>query len=164
MQASAVQAASDTSTDDLAALIASRETELARLFEPGKPQPRAATVAALRKDIANLRGRLNAGLGVERPQLGSSVTSPTAATPSSILSVPGPASPSAIASSGRVLNALKLVEAQLAVSRQADTVAITDLSLEQQQLLLRLQDDNVALKCASAATPTLCALLFFGFP
>jgi hypothetical protein len=93
-------------------------------------------VAQLRKEIAELRSQLQEGLGgfttlPARPAAKS--PSPTAA----------PSLMAAAGTSGRVLNALKLVEANMAVSR---TGRVGELSFEDQQTLLQLTDENLALK------------------
>lgn len=129
------------------------------MFEPGRI-PKSAVVAALRKQISDLRAQLQSELGIGG---GGAARSPAAAAaggsfaPSplsaqfprataTVLDVAAAAGGSGVASSGRVLNALKLVEAQLAVSRQVESGSLAGLSREEQQEMIRLQEENTLLK------------------
>lgn len=114
-------------------------------------------MAAVRKELAELRAELQGELGIGGPAATSSyLTATTAArslsvafpaATSSVMAAAASAGGSGLASSGRVLNALKLVEAQLAASREASgSSSLGHLSLEQQQQLLSLQEENTELK------------------
>lgn len=155
---------SPSSTESLAAEVAGKEAQLASLFGPGKVQPKAALVAGLRKEVAMLRGKLQAQLGITTPA--SSSSSSHARTPPSYTygayggAFDYSASGASIAPSPtqkRLLDALKLAEAQLAASRQGP--GSQSLSPEHQQELLQLQDENVALKSCLDAVLARQALL-----
>lgn len=105
-------------------------------------------VAGLRREISALRNQLQEGLGGGRPPVPRHVAAISAGTAgttvgASLLSSAGGGS---AASNSKVLNALKLVEAQMAVSRQAAGGTFFQLTAEQRQELLRLQEENTALK------------------
>lgn len=112
----------------------------------------AATVAAVRKELSDLRAELSGQLGIGRPGA-PAAAAPAPGYPSAPTSILDTSSSSSTAASnGRVLNALKLVEAQLAASRggaDGAGVSLGGLSLEQQQQLLQLQEENTQLKCAA---------------
>lgn len=113
----------------------------------------ASQVAELRKEISTLRGQLQAQLGGgSKAGLGAAagaVSRATAAQPSmaaavSISSSSAAAAVAPTAAQKRLLDALRLAEAQMAASR--DGGSSSPLSYDQQLELLRLQDENAALK------------------
>ena len=116
----------------------------------------AAVVARLRKEIADLREQLQAELGItggaphgasSAAAVGLAAEFPTAAASVVDSAVAAASANTAGVSALKVVNALKLVEAQLSVSRQvAQAVGLAQLSPEEQQELLRVQDENTFLK------------------
>ena len=122
--------------------------ELTACWPPGFCVLQAAVVAALRRDIADLRAELQAelGLGGANAAVAAASRSAFPTATNSLLESAVAAGSSGFAGSGRVLDALKLVEAQLAVSRQAPEADLSSLTAEEQQELLRLQVDNMMLK------------------
>lgn len=128
------------------------------MFEPGRVA-KAAVVAAARKELGDLRAALQAELGIQSPGVsatrkpsGLSVgyARPATPLPSTFPAATASVMDSAVATGGSgasksVLAALRLVEAQLAASRDAD-VSLVRLTPEQQAELLRLQDENTTLK------------------
>ncbi|KAL4423698.1 hypothetical protein ABPG75_000999 [Micractinium tetrahymenae] len=140
------------SAEALAAQVAEKERQLAAMFEPGKLQPRASQVAALRKEIADLRSQLQAQLGGGSkaglsPAAGAAsraaAAQPSAAAPVSVSTSSAVAAVAPTAAQKRLLDALRLAEAQMAASRDGGS---SPLSLEEQQEVLRLQDENASLK------------------
>lgn len=114
------------------------------------PAPQAAVVAAMRKELADLRAELSGELGSATPHSVRGVPSAAASRPTGYPGASGGSildsapSSSSSATSSRMLNALKLVEAQLSVGTQG--ASLGGLSFEQQQELLQLQEENTRLK------------------
>lgn len=102
-------------------------------------------MASLRQEIADLRSQLQKGIGIDRLPGRPPVAAPSVLSAAPSLKAHSQhAAQAGVGSSGRVLNALKLVEAQLSVSRH--TAAGAQLNLAQQEQMLRLQDINTELK------------------
>lgn len=110
-------------------------------------------MAALRKEISTLRSQLQAQLGggskaglsaSAGPSSWATAAQPSSAAPVSITTSSAAAAVAPTAAQKRLLDALRLAEAQMAASR--DGGSSSPLSYEEQQELLRLQDENAALK------------------
>lgn len=110
-------------------------------------------MAALRKEISNLRSQLQAQLGGgSKAGLGGTVgaagraasAQPSMVAPVSVSTSSAAAAVAPTAAQKRLLDALRLAEAQMAASRDGGSSA--PLSFEEQQELLRLQDENASLK------------------
>ncbi len=110
-------------------------------------------MAALRKEISTLRSQLQAQLGggskaglsaSAGPSSWATAAQPSSAAPVSISTSSAAAAVAPTAAQKRLLDALRLAEAQMAASR--DGGSSSPLSYEEQQELLRLQDENAALK------------------
>lgn len=156
--AAAMGDASSGRAEQLAAAVAAKERELQQMFEPGRVA-KAAVVAAARKELGDLRAALQAELGIHSPGasaarkpsgLSVGYARPATPLPTTFPAATASVMDSAVATGGSgasksVLAALKLVEAQLAASRDAD-VSLVRLTPEQQAELLQLQDENTTLK------------------
>ncbi|PRW60889.1 transducin beta 3 isoform A [Chlorella sorokiniana] len=153
-------ASSSGRAEELAAAVAAKERELQSMFEPGRVA-KAAVVAAARKELGDLRAALQAELGIQSPSGGATAARkpgslavgyarPATPLPSTFPAATMSVMDSAVATGGSgasksVLAALRLVEAQLAASRDAE-VPLVRLSPEQQAELLQLQEENTTLK------------------
>lgn len=117
VRASADSASSPPGQLAIASLLVQKEEELRAITAPGRLAPKAAVVAAIRKDIAALREQLKSSVTAKLPPtLASDLLPQTKPTPKPAPTVSSPAmstSPAPRASGAR--GALLLVEQQLSV-------------------------------------------------
>eukprot|EP00887_Chlorella_sp_A99_P005423 scaffold1.g5423.t1 len=152
--ASSTASSSDSppeAADRITALIREKEEELQSLFHPGMLAPRAAVVAGLRKEIANLRRALHAAVlpaGSSTFEEEAALAGAAAADAAAQLGA-GAGSNGPYQASTRVRDAMALVEA--ALSAGGTPVPLSSLSAAEQRELLLLQQENEALRVQAAA-------------